>query len=373
MIRLGTIDFSDEERKIITDLISEKEPNLTMGEYTKKFEEMFAKWIGVKYAIAVNSGTSALIISLKALTEYTSNNYKHVLTTPLTYPATWNSIINSGLLPLFKDISLNSLNIEINIKEILSNKKLHYMLHYILLPVHLFGNPIKNIDELSESFLLIEDCSQAHGTTINGRKVGSFGIAGCFSFYPAHTITTIEGGMITTNNKDFAEICYSLRDNGRICTCNPCTLKTIGRCKKQRMKNNEEIRWKTKYFGYNMKITELQAALGVVKMKKINKICERRHKIMLRYLEEIPNNIFYYDSKIKIIPMAYPIFTKKDKLTTMLRFKSKGIEVRGMFISKDKSYKNASYATKHGLYIPCHQDLTDEQVDYIIKSVKEVI
>lgn len=373
MIRLGTTDFGNEERKAIADLISVEDPNLTMGKYTKKFEELFARWVGVKYAIAVNSGTSALIIALKALLEYIKGSCSYVLTTPLTYPATWNSIINSKLIPVYRDINLNSLNIEIDVDEIFSNERLYYMLQYILLPVHLFGNPIRNIKELSEVFLLIEDCSQAHGSTINGKKVGSFGIAGCFSFYPAHTITTIEGGMITTNDKDFAEICYSLRDNGRICTCNPCTLKTNGRCKKQRLDDEEEIRWKTKYYGFNMKMTEFQAALGVVKMKKIDKICERRHKIMLRYLEEIPNGVFSSDNKVKIVPMAYPIFTKKDKKTTMLRLRSKGIEARGMFIAKDNNYENAVYATKHGLYIPCHQNLTDEQIDYIINVVKEVV
>lgn len=357
MIRLGAIGFGEEERKAIMDLISVDDPQLVMGKYVYEFERKFAQWIGKKHGIAVNSGTSALILSLAAVKE--KYQFDDVFTTSLTYPATWNACLVNQMSLHCQDIESKSLNMDL---------KLLPTFEGVLLPVHLFGKPVHGLEMRGEC--IIEDATHALGSKIGDEKMGSIGLLGCFSFFPAHQFSTIEGGMIVTDDDDLAEICKCLRDNGRICTCPVCTLRTVGVCQK-RSEYQGELRWATDYVGYNMKMTEIQGVLGVVKMGKIDRIVERRHHVLHMYNEELDDVGCLKEEETEYIcPLAYPLMVK-DARKVVYELSKAGIESRGMFPFRGNSPK-AEYVSKHGVFVPCHHLLDDEQVKYIIQTLKRI-
>jgi len=356
MIRLGTLDWGIAERKAIEELISGDNPILTMGLNVRKFESQFAKWIGCQYGVAVNSGTSAVITALNALK--IKYECKDIWTTSLVYPAAWNAIQISQLTPRYVDINSETLNMD--------PSKIGGP---FVLGVHLFGKPLRM--DLRNDLIQVEDAAQALGSKIGNKRVGSFGAMGCFSFYVAHQITTIEGGMVTTNDKELADISRMLRDNGRICNCPICTLKTKGICPK-RLTYDGERRWATDYVGFNLKPTEFQGVLGLVKMKKINKIVERRHQILQMYNDDLESlSLLKEESNEYICPLAYPIYVKHP-MEVVNKLAKDNIECRGMFPARGDC-PNAKHISKNSIMVPAHQNLTDEEVHYIIEKIKEAV
>jgi len=350
-ILMGGLDWGSEEKEALHNLIDQYDPQLTQGPKVEEFEKNFAQWIGSKYAIAVNSGTSALMVAISSYTIYKgikvrNTHYKFASTSALTYPATWNAITKCGYLPIYTDTGQYSF---VCYLEGMEHKDT------LMVPVHLFGIPIKN---LTKDDCMIEDAAQALGSMYRGKKLGTFGIAGIFSFYPSHQLTTIEGGMIVTDNKDMYHLSQSLRDNGRFCECSKC-------------KDKPKDRWKTTHTGFNMKMTEMQAVIGLVKLRKLNDMCMRRHEIFMRYNEEfssIPETKDEY-----IVPLGYPIITE-DPQKAMRYLSRMGIDSRPMFPARYTSHcVYANHASQYGFYIPSHHKLTDEEVDLIISKVKEVL
>ena len=207
MISISAPALEDDEIEAVKDVL--KSGMLAQGPKVKEFEEAFASYIGTKYAIAVNSGTAALHIALLAPG---IGKGDEVITTPLSFISTANSVPFCGAKPVFVDIDEDTFNIKPNLiyEKITPRTK-------ALLPVHLYGQPcdMKEIVKIcgEHNLALIEDACQAHGAGYAGKKVGSFGI-GCFSFYPTKNMTTGEGGMITTNNKDIAEKARMIRNHG---------------------------------------------------------------------------------------------------------------------------------------------------------------
>lgn len=369
MIRVGTLDWGREEREALCELVSEENPQLTLGKYCAQFEDEFAKYIGTRYAIFVNSGTSALFLALRSVKILSSLLYGHVVTTSLTYMATYNAIISNGFDPYPIDIEPNSLNMDL---KSISNG--------IIIPVHLMGKPVRRLREWAVKHvdsIIIEDAAQAIGSKLGNKRLGSIGLVAAFSFFPAHQITTIEGGMITTNDEKIAEICRALRDNSRVCTCPVCTLKTKGICKK-REGYTGEIRWAIyDYAGFNMKPTEIQGLLGHLKMKKIDRIVERRHQIFKAYSEEFePTNIsaLQEEKGEYICPLAFPIIVpnRQDRQEVINKLHKAGVEARGMYPSRGDC-KNAEAASRRCLFLPAHQNLSDEDVKHVIGCMKNAI
>ncbi len=236
---------TNEELKAIEDVL--KSGMLAQGKVVGEFENKFSDYIGVKNSIAVSNGTVALDIALKALGIKEGDE---VITTPFTFIATANAILYQKAKPVFADIDERTFNI--NPDEIL-NKVTEKT--KAIIGVHLFGHPfdVKAIREICEDnkLLLVEDCAQAHGAEYRGKKVGSFG-TGCFSFYPTKNITTGEGDIITTNNDQVTESCRLLRNHGQ----------------------------SSKYFhtvlGYNYRMTDIQAAIGIVQLKRLEEFNAKR-------------------------------------------------------------------------------------------------
>ena len=231
------------------------------GPKVKEFEEKFAEYIGVKHAIAVNSGTAALHVALASIGIGPGDE---VIVPPLTFFSTVSSVLHQNAVPIFADIDpesfcLDPSDVETKITE---NTK-------AIIPVHLFGNAAE-MDKIMKiakenNIKIIEDCAQAHGTEYKGKKVGSIGNAGCFSFYATKHMTTGEGGMITTNDDTIAEKARIIRNHGM-----------IGR--------DEHV-----MLGYNYRMCEINAAIGLVQLKKLEKLNQRRIENSAYLLNEIKN------------------------------------------------------------------------------------
>jgi dTDP-4-amino-4,6-dideoxygalactose transaminase len=339
MIRFGTVDFGEKERNAIMDLMSIADPMLTLGARVHEFERKFAGWIGSKYAVMVNSGTSALITAILAYDEPV------LATAALTYCATWNAIKLANKMLILQDVGND------------------FVVHNGKVPcvaVHLLGKPCR-------AFNGIEDTSEALGSKIRNKKLGTFAALGTFSFYVAHIITTVEGGMVVTDSKELYEKCLSIRDNGRICVCPECSLKTTGKCLKRLGFNQIERRWMTRGLGFNFKPTEFQGVLGLVKMDKIDWICGRRHEIYKIYEEEFHSLPEEPDEFI--VPLAYPVQVS-DPRQVLARLEVAGIEARGMFPAYSQKFKNAYRISQSYILLPNHQNLSDENVKYIIECVR---
>jgi len=248
MIPIAKPLIGEEEKRAVLEVLSSG--MLAQGEKVAKFERNFADYIGVKHAIAVNSGTSALHTALLACGIRQGDE---VITTPFSFIATANAILYCQAKPVFADIDEKTFNIDPEqIKEKITSKT------KALLVVHLYGLPceMQAIKEICEDYklLLIEDACQAHGAEYKGKKVGSFGDAGVFSFYPTKNMTTGEGGMITTNNEKIAEKARLIREHGA----------------KQRYLHET--------LGYNYRMTDIAAAIGIEQLKKLDKMNEIRIK-----------------------------------------------------------------------------------------------
>ncbi|MGB9636283.1 MAG: DegT/DnrJ/EryC1/StrS family aminotransferase [Thermoplasmata archaeon] len=235
--------------------------NLAQGKLVKQLEDEFAKYSGAKYGIAVANGTCALEIALMAAGIKKGDE---VITTPFTFVATTNAICMAGAKPVYADIEPDTFNISPrSIRKLITRKTT------AILPVHLYGLPA-NMDEIMEiagekNLTVIEDACQSHGAKINGRSVGGIGHVAAFSFYPTKNMTTGEGGMITTNDEAIAEKARILRNQGQI------------------------ARYEYSMLGYNYRMTEISAAIGLAQFRKLHEFTKRRQEIAKLYNELLGN------------------------------------------------------------------------------------
>jgi dTDP-4-amino-4,6-dideoxygalactose transaminase len=217
------------------------------GPRVKEFEELFAQYVGVGHAVAVNSGTAALHVALLA---HGIGQGDEVITTPFTFIATANSVLFTGAKPVFADVREDTFNIDPEDieRKITKNTK-------AIIPVDLYGHPadMEAIEDIAKrhGLAVIEDACQAHGASCNGRKAGSFDI-GCFSFYPTKNMTTSEGGIITTNDKDFADRARMVRSHG------------------------SKVRYYHEMLGFNLRMTDISAAIGIAQLRKVDSFNARR-------------------------------------------------------------------------------------------------
>lgn len=280
----GTV-FDENEMCGLTDAMLDFW--LTTGRFTNKFENEFAKWLEVKYANLVNSGSAANLIAFMVLTSHELGERRikrgdEVITVACCFPTTITPIIQYGAIPVFVDVTIPEYNIDISkLDEALSPKTKAVIL------AHTLGNPfnIKNVKEFCDknNLWLIEDNCDALGTqyTINGetRFTGTWGDIGTSSFYPAHHITMGEGGCVYTNNSKLHKLILSFRDWGRDCTCLSGQDNTCGyRFEKQygELPKGYDHKFVYSHFGYNLKMTDMQAAIGCEQLKKLPQFIEKR-------------------------------------------------------------------------------------------------
>jgi perosamine synthetase len=245
MIPIAHPLLGEEEGAAVLRVLSSGQ--LAQGKYVAAFEQHFAEVCHVQEAVAVSSGTAALHLALLA---HGIGQGDEVITTPFSFAATANAILLAGATPVFVDIEPDTFNIDPTLVEAAITPRTK-----ALLPVHLYGNPC-DMERLvsiaaSHHLALIEDACQAHAAKINGKAVGGFG-TGCFSFYPTKNMTTGEGGMLTTNDPVIAERVRLLRNHG------------------------QKERYCHVALGYNLRMTEIQAAIGLVQLEKLERFTEQR-------------------------------------------------------------------------------------------------
>jgi CDP-6-deoxy-D-xylo-4-hexulose-3-dehydrase len=258
---------------------------LTTGRFNERFEKTLASYIGVDHALTVNSGSSANLVAFHALTaSYLGKDAikpgDEVITVAAGFPTTVNPILQFGAVPVFVDIEIPTYNIDVTkIEAALSSKTKAIMI------AHTLGNPF-NVDEVTRickerGLFLIEDCCDALGSTYRGQKVGTFGDVGTLSFYPAHHITMGEGGAVFTNRNAVKRGAESFRDWGRDCYCQPGEDNTCGkrfRWKLGELPEGYDHKYTYSHMGYNMKITDMQAACGLAQLERVEDFVEARKR-----------------------------------------------------------------------------------------------
>jgi len=265
---------------------------LTTGRYNELFEKRLADFIGVKHALTTNSGSSADLLAFATLTssklgERALKPGDEVITVAAGFPTTVNPMLLYGMVPVFVDVDIPTYNIDPSlIEDAISDKTKAIMI------AHTLGNPF-NLNEVIRiakkyNLWVIEDCCDALGTKYNGQMVGTFGDISTVSFYPAHHITMGEGGAVFTNNSKLRKIIESIRDWGRDCYCEPGKDNT---CKKRfgwqlgSLPEGYDHKYTYSHLGYNLKITDMQAACGLAQMDKLPEFIEKR-KANFNYLKD---------------------------------------------------------------------------------------
>ena len=256
---------------------------LTAGRFNDDFEEKFAQKLGVKYALSTNSGSSANLLALSALTSpklgaKALKKGDEVIAVAAGFPTTVNPIIQNGLVPVFVDCNPRTYNIEVEkIEEAITDKTKAIFI------AHTLGNPfdLDKIVEICEKYhlWLIEDSCDALGAKWKGKYAGTYGHIGTFSFYPAHHITMGEGGAVITNDPILYRIILSFRDWGRDCWCKPGkddTCKNRFKLKRGNLPMGYDHKYTYSHIGYNLKITDWQASIGCEQLKKLDRFIERR-------------------------------------------------------------------------------------------------
>ncbi len=249
---------------------------LTTGRFAHEFERRFARWSDRRHALLVNSGSSANLVALSSVTSPTLGHLRaqpgdEVITAATSFPTTVNPILQSGLVPVFLDVDVPTYNVDVSqLESALSPRTRAIML------AHTLGNPfdLEAVTDFARrhGLWLIEDCCDALGSTFHGRKVGTFGDLATVSFYPAHHITMGEGGCVLTNRGRLKVAAQSFRDWGRDCWCDPGDENTCGRrfdWQLGGLPRGYDHKYIYSHVGYNLKVTDLQAAVGVAQLDKL--------------------------------------------------------------------------------------------------------
>jgi len=340
-----------------------------MGSEVKEFEKRFSQYIGTKYGVAVNSGTSANMIALNVLLE-TGELKKgdEVIVPAATFASVVSPIIHLGLIPVYVDVNSTYYNIDPEeVKKAISKKT------KAIIIVHSLGVAAE-IDALlkiskKHNLKIIEDCCEAHGAKYKKKKVGSFGDLATFSFFVSHNMTTGEGGMVLTNNSKYDKIARSLREFGRY-----VGIKNRFSYYDKYLKNYDK-KYIFERVGHNVRMTDLVASLGIEQLKKLDKMNATRREIAE-----------YIKGEADLDPDRYNVyyglmFISPDRLKITKHLEKYGIETRPFFagcLPDQPAFRNSPkrivgnlttsrFARDHIFFIGCHPGITKQDQDYIIK------
>jgi dTDP-4-amino-4,6-dideoxygalactose transaminase len=369
---LARPDITDLEIAYVNKVLNT--PVLSMGPMVEQFESSLAEYIGCKYAIAVNSGTSGLHTCIIASGIEAGDR---VITTPFSFIASSNCILYERAIPVFVDIDPNTLNIDTQkIDDKLRELERNGNHSKAILPVHIFGQPcdMDPIVDLASrhNLTVIEDACEAIGAEYQGQRVGTFGSAAVFSFYPNKQITVGEGGVIVTNDQQYAELCRSIRNQGRD-TSNTWL---------------NHIR-----LGYNYRLDELSAALGIAQLERIEDLLTTREVVASWYNERLASidgirlpNISPLTTRMSWFVYVIRLNPDQDRNRIMLDLDSRGIPTRPYFspihlqrfYQDDLGYRPGDFPVTEmiassTLAIPFFSAMTEDQVEYVCDNLRQVI
>jgi len=373
-----TIDTDD-----ISSLIDwlKTNPRLTKGELTVEFESLWSKWLGSKYSVFVNSGSSANLAAIYSLILSGKLKNNKIIVPAVSWVTTVTPAIQLGLTPIMCDCDVDNLGLDIkHLKRLIAEEKPAAI---ILVHVLGFPNHMSEIVELCKEhdILLIEDTCESIGSKYGNRHLGTFGDLSTFSFYFGHHMSTIEGGMISTDDEELYHILLSIRSHGWDRDL------PVSKQKELREKyniNDFKALYTFYYPGFNLRATDLQAFIGIQQMKKLDSIVEGRYLNYLKYKKGIKNSFWNINpsENTYISNFSYPILTKNlHKLTAALE--DNGIECRPLICGSINEHPfwyerygkqdlpNAKRVHELGMYLPNNHQMTDEEINKVIKVVNE--
>lgn len=376
---------------------------LTSGRYNEEFEKQLAKFLGVNFVMTTNSGSSANLLALSSLTsdQLESRALKdgdEVITVAAGFPTTVNPILQNNLVPVFVDVSIPTYAIDPNlIEKAITEKTKAIML------AHTLGNPF-NVEEVlriakENNLWVIEDCCDALGTTYKDNLVGTFGDVGTLSFYPAHHITMGEGGAVFTNSPQLKRIIESFRDWGRDCFCAPGVSNTCGKrfgWKLGQLPEGYDHKYTYSHVGYNLKITDMQAAVGLAQLQRLPEFIQTRKnnfQFLKKYLASTEKFLILPNETPNSDPswFGFPITVKASSPFTreqLLHFLSENhIDTRPLFagnIIKQPYFKNQKFRVSGSLqntdivmnqsfWIGVYPGLTSEMLLYVVNKIEEFV
>jgi len=406
-----------DENEYIASIESILNGWFAFGNKCREVEKTFPKYFGKKYGSFVNSGSSANLLMMLAFKEkylqdkayfikYDQMQHYKVITSVVAFPTTVNPIIQAGLWPVFVDVELPSLNMNLDLVEKVCKEQKNIK---AIMYSPVLGNPVDN-DRLLNickkyDLVLLEDACDSLGSTYKGKPLGSFGEISTCSFFPAHHITAFEGGFVATNDLATDNAVHSFRDWGRDCMCNKhspeesCSKQPCGNRFKDWLKTgyNYDHRYVFSRIGYNLKPTEIQGAVLLEQIKKIGEFEKIRKHNFERMLEVFkPYEEYFHlpeaQKDADVVWFAFLLTLKENKYFTKDEFvsylESKYIQTRSYFagnILKQPAYKKykeiynskganfvkANYVTKNSFMLGVYQGMTDEMIDYIKEKVDE--
>jgi len=371
---------------------------LTTGRFNRKFEKELSEFIGIKHLITVNSGSSANLVAFSALTspklkDRAIQKGDEVIGVAAGFPTTVNPIVQFGAIPVFVDIDLKTHNVNVDlIEQAITPKTKAIML------AHTLGNPF-NLDKIrtlcdNYHLWLIEDCCDALGAEYRGQHVGTFGDIATCSFYPAHHITMGEGGAVFTNNSELITIAESFRDWGRDCYCDPgCDNTCLKRFEQQlgELPKGYDHKYTYSHIGYNLKITDMQAACGLAQIERLPEFIQKRNENFSYLKSQLKDLAEFIDlpqatENSKPSWFGFPITLKEhiDRTAFIMHLENNKIGTRLLFagnLSKQPSFQDVNYrisgnltntdiAMNRTLWLGIYPMLDIEQLNFVSKKIK---
>ena len=373
---------------------------LTLGRFSNAFEKELAEYLGLRFAHLVNSGSSANLLAVSALTSPRLGSRQlrpgdEVITVATAFPTTVNPIIQNQLQPVFVDVELPTYNIMTSrLEDCLSDRTRAIVL------AHTLGNPF-DLDIVTKfarehSLWLIEDCCDALGSTYDGKPVGTFGDLSTLSFYPAHHITTGEGGCVLSNNALLKTIVESLRDWGRDCWCAPGKDNTCGKRYEWQLGDlpfGYDHKYTYSHIGYNLKMTDMQAAIGLAQLQKLPEFIRRRRQnfqFLLDNLSDLEELLILPRATAKSEPswFGFPVsISSQANFSTVdlcRLLNEKKIATRKLFcgnLTRQPAYKNipcrivgdlknTDFIMNQTFWLGVYPGLTDEHMAYVVECLR---
>jgi len=374
---------------------------LTTGRFNSQFETELAKFIGIKHLITVNSGSSANLVAFSTLTspklaEKAIKKKDEVISVAAGFPTTVNPIVQFGAIPVFVDVDLTTHNINADlIEDAITPKTKAIML------AHTLGNPfnLKKIRDLCDKYnlWLVEDCCDALGAKYNDIHVGTFGDISTCSFYPAHHITMGEGGAVFTNNPELISIAESFRDWGRDCYCDPGCEDTCGKRFNHQLGNlpqGYDHKYTYSHLGYNLKISDMQAACGLAQLKRLPHFIEKRNSnfnYLLKRMSTLSDFINFTKPTENSNPswFGFPITIKESTIfrrVDLIKYLDQNkVGTRLLFagnLTKQPSFsdvlfrisgdlKNTDITMNQTLWLGIYPALGVEELNYVAEKIEE--
>lgn len=372
VIPLAQPDIQEADKQKVLSVF--ENDRLALGPYLQQFEEQFAEWNGNQHGVGVSSGTAALHLCLESLLPSIPKNQKksqpEVITTPLSFVSSTTTIIHAGARPVFVDIKPDSLSLNPDhLSDAITRSTAG------ILPVHLFGIPA-NMPQIMQfanqyDLFVLEDACEAPGATIQNQNVGTWADAATFAFYPNKQMTTGEGGVITTDDNRIARDVQSLRNQGR----------------------DPDSSWlRHDKLGYNYRMSELQAALGVSQLQRLSEMLDRRTRVASMYKEKLENI-----EEVSVLPsfpdrniswFVFVVFLDDELNRTHIRkqLENQGIQTgtyfpcihKQPFFQKhfpdyDQSFPVAEHLSSRSLALPFFNKITEDQIETVINALKQAI